>query len=82
MGFTGSQMADSAGVSVGTNEKPTFEYSYLGGRCRHYKLVGQYFYSILSKSYHISRNYPYMKRSFNKEWNNCQFTLSVEFPIT
>jgi len=41
MGFTGSQMADSAGVSVGTNEKPTFEYSYLGGRCRHYKLVDE-----------------------------------------
>ena len=58
MGFTGSQMADISGVSVGTNEKPTFEYSYLGGRCRHYKLVvGQYFYLSLSKSYHISRKH-------------------------
>ena len=42
MGYTGSQLADSAGVSVGTDQKPTFEYMYLGGRCRHYKLVGIY----------------------------------------
>ena len=25
----------------GSPEKPAFEYKYLGGRCRHYKLVGK-----------------------------------------
>jgi len=41
MGFTGPQLADSEGVSVGTTAKPTFLYSYLDGRCRHYKLQGE-----------------------------------------
>ena len=41
MGYTGSQLADSDGVSVGTTAKPTFEYKYLDGRARHYKLVGK-----------------------------------------
>ena len=40
MGYSGAQLADSEGVSVGTSSKPTFEYKYLGGRVRHYKLVG------------------------------------------
>ena len=59
MGYTGAQLADSAGVSVGkdtdslsfakiitksnllgTTAKPAEEYSYLDGRCRHYKLIG------------------------------------------
>ena len=59
MGYTGAQLADSAGVSVGKNyhiftfakmlhlillgttAKPTEEYKYLDGRCRHYKLIGE-----------------------------------------
>jgi len=41
MGYTGEQMDDSDGLSVGEPEKPTFEYKYLNGRCRHYKLVGE-----------------------------------------
>jgi len=41
MGYTGSQLADSDGVSVGTTAKPTFEYKYLDGRARHYKLVDE-----------------------------------------
>jgi len=41
MGYTGAQLDDSAGVSIGTADKPVQEYSYLGGRVRHYKLVGE-----------------------------------------
>jgi len=41
MGFTGTQLADSAGVEVGTGGKSVEEYSYLGGKVRHYKLVGE-----------------------------------------
>jgi len=41
MGYEGAQYDDSDGLSVGTADKPTFEYKYLGGRCRHYKLVGE-----------------------------------------
>ena len=57
MGYTGAQLADSEGVQVGQSEwffkrgfieklsgttaKPTQEYKYLDGRCRHYKLIGQ-----------------------------------------
>jgi len=41
MGYTGQQLADSDGVSVGTDAKPTFEYKYLDGRARHYKLVNE-----------------------------------------
>ena len=60
MGYTGPQLADSAGVSVGeyiccllhfnkaltmhgsgSSAKPTEEYKYLDGRCRHYKLIGR-----------------------------------------
>jgi len=41
MGFTGAQLADSDGVDVGTDSKPTQEYKYLDGRCRHYKLIGE-----------------------------------------
>ena len=41
MGFTGDQLDDADGVSIGTDEKPTFEYKYLDGRCRHYKLVSK-----------------------------------------
>jgi len=41
MGFTGAQIADSDGVNVGTDSKPTQEYKYLDGRCRHYKLIGE-----------------------------------------
>ena len=32
---------------VGTTAKPTFEYKYLGGRCRHYKLVGEMFKTVI-----------------------------------
>ena len=42
MGYTGSQLPDSAGVSVGlTADKQVEEYSYLNGRAKHYKLVGE-----------------------------------------
>jgi len=42
MGFTGPQIADEDGVSVGlSDDQPTFEYSYLDGSCRHYKLVDE-----------------------------------------
>merc|ERR1719356_1737316 len=41
MGYTGAQLADSEGVQVGTTAKPTQEYKYLDGRCRHYKLIGE-----------------------------------------
>jgi len=41
MGYSGPQLADSAGVSIGTQDKPVQEYTYLGGRVRHYKLVGE-----------------------------------------
>merc|ERR1711953_1415514 len=41
MGFTGTQIADSDGVDVGTDSKPTQEFKYLDGRCRHYKLIGE-----------------------------------------
>jgi len=41
MGYTGAQLADSAGVSIGTTAKPTEEYKYLDGRCRHYKLIDE-----------------------------------------
>jgi len=41
MGYTGPQLADSAGVSIGTDAKPVEEYVYLDGKVRHYKLVGE-----------------------------------------
>ena len=41
MGYDGAQYDDSDGLSIGTADKPTFEYKYLEGRCRHYKLVGE-----------------------------------------
>merc|ERR1719192_791354 len=42
MGYTGSKLPDSAGVSVGlTSDKQVEEYSYLDGRAKHYKLVGE-----------------------------------------
>jgi len=41
MGYTGAQMADSDGVMVGTDAKPVQEYSYLNGKVRHYKLIGE-----------------------------------------
>jgi len=41
MGYTGAQIPDADGVSVGTAAKPTSEYKYLDGRCRHYKLIDE-----------------------------------------
>jgi len=41
MGYTGAQIPDADGVSVGTTAKPTEEYKYLDGRCRHYKLIDE-----------------------------------------
>merc|ERR1719336_1387059 len=41
MGFTGAQIPDGDGVDVGTAAKPTQEYKYLDGRCRHYKLIDE-----------------------------------------
>jgi len=42
MGYTGSKLPDSSGVSVGlTSDKQVEEYSYLDGRAKHYKLVGE-----------------------------------------
>ena len=35
---------------LGTNSKPTQEYKYLGGRCRHYKLIGESGYHIKETS--------------------------------
>jgi len=40
MGYTGEQLPDSAGVSIGTSAQPVEEYSYLNGRVRGFKLVG------------------------------------------
>ena len=37
MGYTGAQLADSAGVTIGTDFQ---EYSYLGGRVKHFKDIG------------------------------------------
>merc|ERR1711892_43121 len=41
MGYTGAQLADSEGVSVGTDAKPVQSYTYLNGKVRHFKLVGE-----------------------------------------
>jgi len=41
MGYTGPQLDDSAGVSVGTTDKPVEQYTYLDGKVRHFKLVGE-----------------------------------------
>ena len=41
MGYTGPQMDDSEGVDVGLDGRDAREYKYLGGRCRHYKLIGE-----------------------------------------
>ena len=41
MGYTGTQLADSEGVSVGTDAKPVQQYTYLNGKVRHFKLIGQ-----------------------------------------
>jgi len=41
MGFDGAQIPDIDGVQVGTDDKPTQEYKYLDGKCRHYKLIGE-----------------------------------------
>ena len=37
MGYRGEQMPDSEGVKIGKN---FVEYSYLGGRVKHFKEVG------------------------------------------
>ena len=29
-------------IILGTDSKPTKEYKYLDGRCRHYKLIGEF----------------------------------------
>jgi len=34
-------MDDSDGVMVGTDALPVQEYSYLNGKVRHYKLIGE-----------------------------------------
>ena len=44
MGFTGAQMAESAGVDLG--DMFVKEFKYLDGRCRHYKLIGESGYNI------------------------------------
>jgi hypothetical protein len=36
MGYTGEQLADSDGVTIGTN---FVEYTYLGGRVKHFKEI-------------------------------------------
>ena len=42
---------------LGTSSKPTQEYKYLNGRCRHYKLIGEsdhltlYFYQFVRLSF-------------------------------
>jgi len=41
MGYVGDQINDVDGTPMGPSDKPAFEYKYLGGRCRHYKLVGE-----------------------------------------
>jgi len=41
MGYSGPQMDDSDGVMVGTDALPVQEYSYLNGKVRHYKLIGE-----------------------------------------
>jgi len=41
MGYTGAQIPDADGVSIGTDAKPVDEYKYLDGRARHYKLIGE-----------------------------------------
>jgi poly(3-hydroxybutyrate) depolymerase len=41
MGYTGPQLEDSAGVDVGMDGREAQEYRYLGGRVRHYKLIGE-----------------------------------------
>ena len=41
MGYSGPQMEDSQGVEVGLEDREVEEYSYLGGRCRHYKMVNE-----------------------------------------
>ena len=41
MGYTGAQLADSEGVSVGTDAKPVQQYTYLNGKVRHFKLIGE-----------------------------------------
>ena len=54
MGFSGSQLADSAGTEVGADGQSVEEYSYLSGRVRHYKLVG--------KGHNISPNNEFVKQ--------------------
>lgn len=41
MGYTGPQLADSEGESVGTDAKPVQQYTYLDGKVRHFKLIGE-----------------------------------------
>jgi len=41
MGYSGDQINDVDGIPIGPSDKPAFEYKYLGGRCRHYKLVDE-----------------------------------------
>jgi len=41
MGYTGDQINDVDGTPLGPSNKPAFEYKYLDGRCRHYKLVDE-----------------------------------------
>ena len=55
MGFTGPQLADSAGVEVGVEGRSVKEYLYLQGRCRHYKMVGETHGSAW-------KNHPVMER--------------------
>ena len=46
MGFTGAQMAESAGVDL--RDMFVKEFKYLDGRCRHYKLIGESGYIFIS----------------------------------
>ena len=41
MGYFGAQLEDSEGKSIGTTEKPVQQYTYLGGKVRHFKLIGE-----------------------------------------
>jgi hypothetical protein len=41
MGYTGTQLDDSEGVSIGTDAKPVQQYTYLNGKVRHFKLIGE-----------------------------------------